>query len=264
MLLPEKVVSHMSQANPHQLTKKQHVFPEASLKRFLNDRGFVHVAWLDGKSGYRPPGNQMFLSGRAWEQRSEVSSHKVEADFQNLATKISGNTVNSLNAEQSKTAAEMASIWLSRWYLKNNPSPDIKLDMAPPEVMNKCIPMGFDSHDDYRDAAEKAGLVAEGSDGSIPGRLQSWPRFRRQKAQLRKQLDGLSWGIVRALEAEFIVPDVSLDGILPISPTVLLIAGKTDLTASRDDVCELNRRMKAGSREWFFARDLEKSPFPNS
>jgi len=204
----------------------------------------------------------MFLSDRAWEQRTEISSLKVETNFQKLATKISDNTVNSLNAEQSKIAAEMASIWLSRWYLKNNPSPNIKLGMAPPEVMNKSIPTGFDSRDDYRDAAEKAGLVAEGSDDSIPGRFQSWPRYRRLKATIFEQLEGLSWGIVRSQKAEFIVPDVSLDGILPLSPNVLLIAGKADLTASCDDVSELNRRMKAGSKEWFFARDLAQCPFP--
>jgi len=204
----------------------------------------------------------MFLSGRAWEQRSEVSSHEVETEFQNLATQISGDKVNLLNVEQCKIVAEMASIWLSRWYLAHKPSQDIKLDMAPPEVMNKSTPEGFDSRDDYMDAVEKAGHVAEGSDGSIPGRFQSWPRFRMLKTKIRGQLEGFSWGIVRTQEAEFIVPDVSLDGFLPISPNVLLIAGKTDLTASRDDVSELNRRMKAGSRRWFFARDLKQSPIP--
>jgi len=254
----------MSQANPHPLTKRQHVFPEASLKRFLNDKGFLHVACLDGKLGYKKPGNKMFLSGRAWEQRSEESSHKVETSFQKLASAIAGNTVNSLNAEQFKTAAEMMSVWLSRWYLKHNQSQDIKLGMAPPEVMKKTIPKGFDSHDDFRDAAEKNGLIAEGSDGSIPGRFQAWPRFRQMKAHLFGQLEGLSWGIVRAQEAEFIVPDVSMDRILPISPKILLIAEKPDLTASCDDVSEINKRMKAGSREWFFARDLEQSPFPKS
>lgn len=254
----------MPQANPHQLTKKQHVFPEASLKRFLNDKGFVNVRWLNGKSGYRKPGNTMFLSGRAWEQRSETSSHEVETEFQDLANNISGSTVNSLNTEQSKIAAEMASIWLSRWYLKHNPSRENKLDMAPPEVMSKSFPEGFDSRDDYQDAAEKAGLVAESADGSIPGRFQSWPSFRILKARISGQLEGSYWGIVRTREAEFIVPDVSLDGILPISPNVLLIAGKTDLTASCDDVAELNRRMKAGSREWYFAKDLKQSPFPKS
>ncbi len=254
----------MSQTNPHQLTKKQHVFPEASLRRFLNDKGFVHVEWLDGSTSYRKPGNSMFLSDRAWEQRSEVSSHEVETEFQNLASRITGSTVNSLNAKQARIVAEMTCIWLSRWYLKHNPSHDIKLDMAPPDVLRNYIPRGYDSLNSYRDAAEKAGLIAEDSDGIILGRFQSWPRFQNLMAQLRRQLDDLAWGIVRTPEAEFVVPDVSLDGVLPISPTVLLIAGKPDLTASRDDVSELNRRMKAGSCEWLFARDLEQSPFPNS
>ena len=254
----------MPQPNPHQLTKKQHVFPEASLKRFLNDKGFVNVGWSNGKSGYRKPGHSMFLSGGAWEQRSETSSHEVETEFQNLANKIFGNTVNSLNTEQSKIATEMASIWLSRWYLKHNRSRDIELDMAPPEVTSKSFPEGFDSRDDYRDAAEKAGLVAVGSDGSVPGRFQSWPRFRMLKARISGQLEGSYWGIIRTREAEFIVPDVSLDGILPISPNVLLIAGKTDIIASCDDVAELNRRMKAGSRKWYFAKDLKQSLFPKS
>lgn len=239
---------------------KQHVFPSASITRFLNDKGFVNVEWVYGKSGHKKPGSSIFLSDRAWDQRSEISSHDVENEFQKLATQITCHTVNSLNEEQSKIVSEMACIWLSRWLLKHKPCRDIKMEMGP----LKAIPQGYLSLDDYRDAAEKSGLVACGSVGIIPSRFQSWPRFRRHVALLREQFRGLSWGIIRSQSAEFIVPDVSPDGIFPISPTILLIAGKPDLTADCEDVSDLNRRIKTGAREWYFGRRLTECPFPNS
>lgn len=252
----------MSQTNRHQLTMKQHVFPEASIKRFLNGKGFVNVSWQDGKTDYRKPGSSMFLSDRAWEQRSETSTHAVETEFQSLASKIADNIINSLDDNQTKIVTEMACIWLSRWYLKHNPSRVINLGMAPPEVLKSIIPYGYINLDDYQDACEKYGLVAYDSNGTIHGRFQSYPRLRKHISLLRAQMEGLNWGIARSKEAEFIVPDVSLDGILPISPTSLLICGESDVTASYDDVSELNRRMRAGSREWYFGKCLRGCPFP--
>ncbi len=254
----------MSQPNRHQLTIKQHVFPKASITRFVNSNGFVNVACLDGRKGFKKPAHRMFLSGRAWEQRSEISTHAAERNFQSLATEIVGNSVNSLDENQNKIVAEMMCIWLSRWWLKHNPSQGINLNMTPREMPDAKVPQGYNSRDDYRDAVEKAGLITEGADGTIPARFQSWPRFRKKAAQLQAQLDDLPWGIIRSKTAEFIVPDHSLDGILPVSPTVLLVAGKPDLTASSDDVAELNRRMKVGCKEWYFCRSLEECPFPSS
>lgn len=76
--------------NPHRITVNQHVFPRASIARFVNDNNCVSVFYIPtGKAFIVAPDNELFCAKRAWDQRAEEGyMQRIERDFQKLVKDI--------------------------------------------------------------------------------------------------------------------------------------------------------------------------------
>jgi len=69
------------------------------------------------------------------------------------------------------------------------------------------------------------------------------------------------WGIWRASDAEFIVPDNFVNvGWVPVAPSILLCADSGNATLGFDTVAELNACQVARTEQYYFARDFAVCP----
>ncbi len=69
------------------------------------------------------------------------------------------------------------------------------------------------------------------------------------------------WGVISAQSGEFIVPDVPLHGIIPLTPRLALVQSAPDGMIVERNVAEINRAMRVTSRDYVFARDFSSCPF---
>jgi hypothetical protein len=69
------------------------------------------------------------------------------------------------------------------------------------------------------------------------------------------------WGVISAQSGEFIVPDVPLHGIIPLTPRLALVQSTPDGMIDERNVAEINRAMRTTSQDYFFARDFSCCPF---
>jgi len=77
--------------------------------------------------------------------------------------------------------------------------------------------------------------------------------------ELRKQMNDARWGIIKASEGQFIVPDnFSNARILPLSPTICFLSQSDDAVISNKKVAYINRLAVESSYEYYFANDLSK------
>jgi hypothetical protein len=68
------------------------------------------------------------------------------------------------------------------------------------------------------------------------------------------------WGVISAQSGEFIVPDVPLHTIIPLSPRLALVGSAPDGMITEQNLAEINRAASDASQEYFFARDFSKCP----
>src|SRR2546421_11016639 len=81
--------------NPHRLTVRQHTFSRASVARFANSSGRVHVHKVSINESFNAaPDNALFCAKRVWDQCAEDGfACKIERPFQILANAIVKGTV---------------------------------------------------------------------------------------------------------------------------------------------------------------------------
>jgi hypothetical protein len=70
----------------------------------------------------------------------------------------------------------------------------------------------------------------------------------------------IRWGIVRAQEGQFVVPDLPVTTIIPLEPT-LSLWGTTENVIEhgailKNNVTDINRHLCANSKNYYFANDL--------
>jgi hypothetical protein len=78
-----KFFEHTCKDNPEKLTKKQHIFPAESIKRFYNEDCYVKVKRKNNNK-YFPAkaGNKIFCAKRIWDERSEkIWMKSIEDEF---------------------------------------------------------------------------------------------------------------------------------------------------------------------------------------
>src|SRR5688500_14575573 len=91
--------------NPYRLTIRQHTFPRASIARFANRSGCIHVHKVGAKrSFFAAPDNALFCAKRIWDQRAEDGfATEIERPFQGLASAIVDGRVSTLGESEKKT-----------------------------------------------------------------------------------------------------------------------------------------------------------------
>jgi hypothetical protein len=238
--------------NRCELTIRQHTFPSRSLSRFTNSLGVLTVR----RNGFTKvfklkPDHPMFCARRTWDQRAERGYMKaIEDEFQTLAEQILAGLPR-LNGAHHRVITRFYALWRLRTERKYAPLADLPAKGVTPDSLTQ----------DQQEALESTGYLFVGPDGMLPGRMLTGLTIQRGIHFVEHQLAGESWGIARAHQGEFLLPDqFGTVGVVPLSPTACLVAGTGDHTMLYSGVQHINRLAISASREYVLARSFGKSP----
>ncbi len=100
------------------------------------------------------------------------------------------------------------------------------------------------------------------TENGMPGRMVAGILIQRHVYHFQRQLIGIPWGIVTAAQGEFVIPDeFGTTPIIPVSPTICLIAAWDNAVLDRSGVKSVNLESTSAVRNYFVAHDLANSPF---
>jgi hypothetical protein len=104
------------------LTKKQHIIPVVSIKRFYNEENQILLKNLVSKhkkTTCANARNEVFILKNLWSQKTEKLIMKSYEDkFQKLVDKIEHNNINSFTKQENETILDMYSLWEARIFYK--------------------------------------------------------------------------------------------------------------------------------------------------
>lgn len=241
--------------NPHGLTVIQHTFPRASIARFADDDGCVSVSHIPTTKQFRlPPGDQLFCARRTWDQRAEEGfMKKIEDAFQSLVEAVVDGRVTHIGMFEKPIVNDFFALWNIRAHRKAQPIAD--------QPINGIVALERDLTKDQQELLEKHHISFIRPDLKIPGRQLAGVNIQMNLDMVRRQLADAQWGILKAGEGEFLVPDnFSNARIVPVTPTICLFSQSDNDVISRAEVAEINRHAITSSVEYFFARDISKCP----
>lgn len=188
---------------------------------------------------------------RAWDQPTEMHMKHIEDRFQAIVRLILHDKVNSIAASQKRHIDSMFALWYMRTRYRRLDAQEVQLGGMEGNELTLA----------EEESLEKNGyLFARGRKNAGPstqrravaqayGRLCARPCRRRQMGRHSRA------------EWEFIVPDIPVHTIIPLSPRLALVAPAPDGTILEANVAEINTTIRAGCLEYYFARDLSMSPF---
>ena len=242
--------------NPHQLTIKQHCFSKKSIERFCNENGVVEVYLIDkNKTVPMKPDNEIFCARRVWDQRAEaLFMQGTENAYQDVVSQLEvEGWSRRLGIEENQIVTDMYSLWHVRCCWKNKYLNDQEL----PGV----LPARPGYSQDDREALEKSNMVTSidrGASAVLPGRHIAGILVQNDYGRVRNALRGYSWGIVKSVCGEFIVPDKSSAGLcLPVTPTIYFSAGQDNRrVVMKSELRHMNTALRLGSEQYYFGRKL--------
>jgi hypothetical protein len=242
--------------NPNRLTIKQHVFPVRSIEPFVGQSGCVAVFdTVRGKLRPARPRDEIFCAQRAWDQQTETAMGRIEDAFQGIVYPIIRGKVDAIEPEQKPAINTMFALWCTRTRYRWLDAQEVQLVGIPGSDLTKAQEENLESN----------GYLFARMGGKMPARQVNGVQLLMRVHQYARELAALNerWGVVRAQSGEFLVPDVPTHTIIPLSPKLALVAPALDGTIIEQTVAEINSALKAGSRAYYFARDLSKCPvFP--
>jgi len=247
--------STIQKGNPHALTRRQHVFPKASIERFANARNLVTVVWTDGKRPFlATTENPIFCVDRLWDQKSEdMAKVHCEDPFQSLAEECLSCALRDLSDHESHIASAMYGLWLARTCITVKPLADQKLN---------GILGALDSNDrisqDEGEKLEKSHIIVpqtnEIGEVEIPGRMFAWPRIENLVRRTVMDAAHKKWGLLVSPNSIFCIPDTCPDAaIIPISPRRFLAWGITGQLLSDISAGDAESKIRATAKRFYVA-----------
>lgn len=239
--------------NPHQLSRRLHVFPAKSIERFTRQGG-VDLFDVRRRICRRARVNDvLFCADRSWNHGAESGFMKgIEDAFQVLVTDIL-NGKNMFNEDESDIIAEFYGLWAARvrWrYLASQDTP----------VGDDFLGTRVDYSKDELERLEKNHISAFRSDGTMAMRNISALCIRLEIDREREACSGRNWGVFTAKASEFCVPDVPSYGVIPVTPIIALALDNHSETLTPDEVADVNSKLNDNACEYLFARDFDKCP----
>jgi len=236
--------------NPHQLPVRQHVFPKGSISRFTDRNGLV---WLQHISPDRvrgaKPTDDTFCAMRAWDTRAERGYMKqIEDAFQELASKVINHTVVKIGTNEKEKIDAFFALWKMRAIFKTANRTEVH------GVTGQRL-----THD-QEEVYEKAGVFFIREGGKMSAHRVYGAQMQVGIDQEASALSNVQWGFIRAHEGQFVVPDFPVITLIPLEPALCLCFGGKNRIIPRQTVADINRHLRAGSREYFFAQDLRRCP----
>jgi len=239
--------------NPHDLTLRQHVYPRASIARFVEAGGVDVYDFQNDLQRRASPDDHIFCADRAWAHGPESGWMKdMEDAFQDLAGRVLVNLPASFDDAQSATISDFYALWEARSARRRLPTQRIPASAG-------VLGMRVNFTDDDLERLEKNGISAFRGDGSISMRHIMGPRIRLDMDAILKRLTGRSWNVVTTEAGDFCVPDVPAHGIIPLTPRIALHSLQSGII-SHHELIHINCCLASKSREYLFARSLDACP----
>ena len=201
------------------------------------------------------PEDQFFCAKRTWDERAERGfMRKIEDDFQAVAERIVSGATGELGPSDSDALNAYVLLCNARTQWKASRPAD--LDLASMGIV------GVEQNltKDEQERLEKNGIAFTRPDLTTPSRWIVGAKTQVAILAQGKHLRDVRWGILRSESGEFILPDMSPSGILPITPDVCVCPKADNAMLSEDQVRHINRIAISRSVEWYLARDLAASP----
>lgn len=238
--------------NPNQLAVNQHIFPRSAIRRFAAADGLVEVDRFTGETFRAKPTNELFCAQRVWDQASETTrSATIEQAYASLADRIDRGEVNSLSDEMHKTVTEFYLLWNHRFGVAQLPAEDLTLNIA--EVDRKL------TKEQEEILEGKGAIFIRGN--KVPIRFINGMVIMRENDRGMERMANARWGIVRASQGEFLVPDNTKElSVVPLSPNICLVNEASDQELSLKLVGAVNRQLRDCAQSYCFARDFRLCP----
>lgn len=240
--------------NPHRLTTNQHVFPFASISRFVRADGGVSVYLIkQNKRICVKPDNQIFYAKWAWDQRAEEGFMKdIEDKYQTFAEDVFTGKIKTVKKSCQSIITDMYALWNIRSHWRQQPLNNYRLDI-------NDVAKHYSK--DEQEKLEKNHITGIRPDLTISGRHLTGSQIQNNLLNVRKQMDNARWGILRTSKDQFIVPDNFSNAIiLPLSPVICFYSQSDDNVIDRNAVSDINKLAIESSREYYFANDLSMCP----
>lgn len=239
--------------NPNQLIVNQHIFPRSAIQRFANAEGMVQVERLAGGRPFLTrPTSSMFCAQRAWDHATETRrSHPIESAYADLADRVARGEIQTLSPAMDKAVSEFYFLWNHRFKAATIQGEDAALNIVGPER---------ELTRDQEERLERAGVMFVRGN-KLPARFINGMSIMLETDRGMERMANADWGIVRAREGEFLVPDNCAGmSVVPVSPSVCLVDGAGDIALTLKGVAWLNRSLKGQAAAFLFGRDLARCP----
>lgn len=242
----------IQKGNPHKLTLRQHVLPKRSIERFLGEDGCVSVLFKNRPSVSGPkrvkPKDPLFCADRVWDQQSEIGwKRRIEDPFQKLADRITSGETSSINLKDKDIIDSFYALWEARAFFRDNPPQDIPLNGV---WVERSLTK------DEQEFLEKNYITVVRQDLMLSGRHVANFEIEKRILHSLQVLANINWTIVRSNQWEFFVPDYPYDPIVPISPTISLIAQHTKSLLQKEEVGWINGLVFNNANSYIFAKDF--------
>ncbi|HUB43993.1 MAG TPA: hypothetical protein VMB73_03320 [Acetobacteraceae bacterium] len=177
---------------------------------------------------------------------------QIEDRFQAIVTPIVAKQAGEVTAEQKGAIDKMYALWYMRARYRELDEQEVQLREVDAHLLTK----------EQEENLEKNGYMFARGGGKMPTRQLNGLalEMRINKYALQLATGVTRWGVISPQSGEFIVPDVPLHTVLPLAPTLALVASAPDGVIVEQNLAEVNQAMRVASREYFFARDLSKCP----
>lgn len=235
--------------NPHKLVVKQHVIPVRTIERFVGQNGTVEVnIGSDNRIERLKPDAGIFWTRRAWNQRAERGYMKqIEDRFQPLADRIASGELNEIPEALAHDINQFFSLWLHRSRIQPADEIETQVNGLTGNALTK----------DQQEILESEGVMFVREGGRIATRDLTGLEIQARIMADNRSYHARRWGVIRALEGEFVMPDVPAHELMPITPTVMLAANHPSGLITKSNLTVINTEFLAYTRRYFFARDLQ-------
>jgi hypothetical protein len=193
------------------------------------------------------PDDARFCARRVWDHGAESGFMKeIEDKFQAVAEEVTS-IRQSLTDDQHTVVTEFFALWAARARAKANRLPDSPIRGIEGKQAQHTR--------DDQEILEKHNIGYINEDLTMSGRMLASGVISVSIMTYKKQHRGQRWGVVYSCALEFVVPDqFGPWPVVPVTPTLCLVAGCEDIQASEQQVRSQNRVAIEVAREYVAAR----------
>jgi hypothetical protein len=242
----------VQKGNPHELTRRQHILPVASIDRFCDAKGLVTVVPKSGIAEYKVRcEDPRFTVHRAWDQKSEdLAKTEYEDPFQAVAKELRSPMLRALSPSESAIVSNMYGLWRIRSILADETHDEIELVgmLGPRNIDNQW------SQDEGEQLERGWSPVLAGAHPVVVAkRFFAWPRITTDIMRTLAYCRDRKWALIDSLDGEFCVSDrAPSQVVMPLTPTRIAALDALPQSLPRRQVSMINARMREASKHFIF------------